>query len=693
MSARTDLLIEIGMEELPPKAMLPLAEALAAAVHTGLKEVRLEPGLVASFAAPRRLAVRVESLNSGQPDEVQVLRGPPVGIAFGDDGAPTRAAEAFASKNGVSVAELGREVTDKGEWLQVEKHVSGKSAAELIPAVLAAAAEGLPIPRRMRWSDSDDGFVRPVHWLVALLNDAVVPCSLYGQTAGRRSRGHRFHHNDWFELEAATSYEDALAERKVIVDFNQRRAKVVDAVSAAAAALGGTTDNDQELIDEVTALCDWPVAVTGGFASAYLELPVEVLASTLKVHQRYFPVLDKAGQPTAHFITVANIDSTAPGEVQRGNERVVAPRLADAAFFWQNDQRTPLADRSARLSTIVYEKALGSIADKAARTGSLAIAIAEHLDIDTASVARAAALARCDLVTEMVGEFPELQGIMGGYYAALDGEAEAVAQAIRDQYRPAFAGDAIPAALAGQILSAADRIDTLAGIFAIGKKPGGNRDPFGLRRAALGLVRILVEAPLDIELVPLIEQAIALQPVDVTEPRVLAEELAAFVEDRARGHYRTALGLERGDVFDAVQARGPSTWPDFDARIRAVAGFVALPAADSLAAANKRIGNFLKQIDEDQFADVNPELFSEAAEVALHGAVLAAGKDTAAMLEQRDYSGVLARLSETRDAVDQFFDDVMVMAEDEAVRGNRLALLRQLRALFLGVADLSMLAS
>lgn len=689
-----DCLIEIGMEELPPKAMPALSKAFHDNLIAGLAGASIAHGDVAAFAAPRRLALRIDNLAERQPDEALVLRGPPISVGLDADGKPTRAAEAFAKKNGVAVADLGREITDKGEWLQHRTTKTGLPAAELLGALIEKALADLPIPKRMRWGDSSAAFVRPVHWVVVIHGDDVVSCDILGVAAGRKSRGHRFHANDWFDVSGPSAYETELETRFVIADFARRKQLVADAVDSAALAAGGSVEADDALLSEITALCDWPVAVTGAFDKRFLALPQEVLTSTLKVHQRYFPMIDGSGAPMASFITIANIESRSPDEVRRGNERVIAPRLADAEFFWHNDLKTPLADRGSRLQDIVYQKALGSVSDKVARSGAIAILMCEALAVDAQDVTQAVLLSRCDLVTDMVGEFPELQGIMGAYYAQHSNLPDAVVSAIRSQYQPSFAGDAIPATLTGQIVSAADRIDTLAGIFAIGKKPSGNRDPFGLRRAALGLVRIMVEAKLGIEVAPLLRLAVSLQPVAVDDQEGLVKALSAFISDRARGYYRQQAATERGDLFDAVLARAPTTLMDFDQRMKAVAAFVERAEAPVLAAANKRIGNLLRSAPEGTLVAnaVDPELIRDVAEQALFDAARNASDDITPMLAEKQYAQVLERLADLRGAVDAFFDNVMVMDDDAQIRGNRLALLTQVRAMFLQVADISELA-
>ncbi|MEO1596663.1 MAG: glycine--tRNA ligase subunit beta [Pseudomonadota bacterium] len=693
MSTHADCLIEIGMEELPPLAMQPLSVALEAGLRERLSAARLGFGDIESFAAPRRLAVLVRDLERQQPDETELLRGPPVRVAFDDSGEPTRAAEAFAAKAGVTVADLDRQSTDKGEWLVFEAHRDGEPASALLGDMVAESLDALPIPRRMRWGDGDASFIRPLHWLVMLHGNDVVDATLYGVASGRRSRGHRFHHPDWVNIDTPASYEATMRDAYVIARFSERRELVWSRACAAASEVGGTLVEDTALIDEVAALCDWPVAVLGEFDAGFLELPGEVLESTLKKHQRYFPVVDSSGAPRNAFVTMANIESVAPVEVRRGNERVVAPRLADAAFFWRNDASAPLESRLARLNDVVYQRALGSIGDKVRRVSALCTHLCDALGFDDTDTLRAATLARCDLVTDMVGEFPDLQGIMGGHYARHDGESDRVATAIREQYFPRFAGDAIPSAAAGQVLSVADRLDTLAGIFAIGKRPGGSRDPFALRRSAVGLVRILIEGELDVDLVAALAEAVALQPVDTSKHPELAEDLYDFVMERLRHYYSREAGIARSDLFDAVLERTPRSVLDFDQRLRAVARFVELPEAEALAAANKRIVNILRSAGVDAGSTLDVSTLSEPAAVALANAMVQAQTDTRPMIAERDYTQTLSTLASLQPVVDMFFDDVMVMAEDTAVRRNRLALLSDVRGLFLEVADVSELQS
>jgi len=545
----------------------------------------------------------------------------------------------------------------------------------------------------MRWGAGDAEFVRPVHWVVLLHGSDVLDASIMGIAASNQSRGHRFHCDKPVVIEAPADYLASLEESgHVIADFERRRELILTGVTAEAESVGGEVVDAESLLDEVAALVEWPVPVTGAFDEKFLQLPREVVISTLTSHQRYFAVADKGGKLLPHFITVANLDSKDPNQVRDGNERVIRPRLADAAFFWDADRRAGLAARQDALREVVYQRGLGSLGDKSERTARLACSIAASLDVDADMVRRAAELCKCDLLTGMVGEFPELQGTMGRYYAEEDGEPQAVASAIGDHYRPRFAGDALPASIDGQILAVADKLDSLAGIFSIGKKPSGNRDPFGLRRTALGIVRILVECELDIDLKTLIAEAVDAQPEGKIDKPELCEALYSYITDRLRRYFLdrdTALATE---TFDAVLARSPSSLVDFGRRLDAVQAFIRLDAAASLAAANKRIANILRQAGGDGVATVKEKLLTDEAERALWASLGETTSIVRPLLDTGDYTKALTELAGLRAPVDRFFDDVMVMADDEAVRNNRLALLGELRALFLDVADISRLA-
>ena len=695
----SDFLVEIGTEELPPKALRPLMEAFGENIAAGVDAARLAHGDVHTYASPRRLAVHIDGLARQQADREVEQKGPPVRVAFDDDGNPTPAATAFATKCGVSVEALERVATDKGEWLTFTALEKGRDATELLPDIIERALGALPIPRRMRWGTSDTEFVRPVHWIILLHGDDVIDASIMGIPAGRESRGHRVHSSGPIVVDVPGEYLDKLErEGYVIADFMRRRDMVRDGVEAAAQRAGGAIVDGESLYDEVAALVEWPVPIVGAFDEIYLELPREVVISTLTGHQRYFPIADDRGRLLPHFVTVANLESTEPEQVIEGNERVIRPRLADAAFFWDADRKRRLESRQETLRDVVYQRGLGTEFDRSARIAKLARWIAKKLGRDADTAERAAMLAKCDLVTGMVGEFPDLQGTMGRYYALADGEPEAVADAIAEHYRPRFAGDTLPATEGGQILAVADKIDTLSGIFSIGKKPSGNRDPFKLRRAALGIVRILVECGLDIDLVKLIEKALKAQPMrkDKGKGNLDRDELAgalySFICERLR-HY--CLDRDKGlkpETFEAVMLRQPSSLVDFDRRLAAVQTFARLEQAESLAAANKRIANILRQAGDPEGVEVTKKLLELDAELALHNALANSREKVSPMLEQRRYAEILNELADLREPVDRFFDDVMVMVDDEAVRDNRLALLGELRALFLDVADISRLS-
>lgn len=689
----SDFLVEIGTEELPPKALRPLMEAFGENLAAAIDEARLAHGAVHTYASPRRLTVLVEKLATKQDDREVDQKGPPTKVAFDDDGKPTPAAKAFASKCGVTVDELGREQTKKGEWLTFRSVEQGKAAAELLPEMVERALAALPIPRRMRWGAGDAEFVRPVHWVVLLHGKDVVDATVMGIPTGRESRGHRFHSEGPITIDKPADYLGALEkDGYVIADFMRRRELVRDGVNEAAERSGGNIVDGESLYDEVTALVEWPVPIVGAFDELYLDLPREVVISTLTEHQRYFPVADDKGSLLPHFITVSNIESTDPEQVIEGNERVIRPRLADAAFFWNSDRKTALTSREEALRDVVYQRGLGSLFDKSHRVARIAAWLASELGADVAVVERAAALAKCDLVTGMVGEFPDLQGTMGRYYALSDGEPIEVADAIAEHYLPRFAGDELPDSMAGKILAIADKLDSLAGVFSVGKKPSGNRDPFGLRRAALGIVRILIERGIDVDLKALIARAVAEQPAGKLDNDEVSADLYAFISERLRRYFLDRDKNLATETFDAVMVRQPASLVDFDRRLAAVQTFSRLEQAESLAAANKRIANILRKAGDPTGLHVNVKLFELDAESTLHNALENSREKVSPMLEQRRYAEILNELAGLRDPVDRFFDDVMVMADDEKVKNNRLALLGELRALFLDVADISRLS-
>jgi glycyl-tRNA synthetase beta chain len=623
-----------------------------------------------------------------------VQKGPPVSVAFDAKGQATKAAIAFAKKCGVEVNDLAREKSAGGEWLTHNAVERGQAAASLLPGIVRQALDALPIPRRMRWGAHEEEFVRPVHWLLMLHGKSIVAGSVLGIEAGNTTRGHRFHAGADIEIGLPTDYAPTLESKGyVIADFAARRDKIARLVTAAASEAGGVAAGDDALMDEVTALTEWPVALTGSFDHEFLALPREVIVATLTNHQRYFPVANNNGELLPVFVTLANLESREPERVRAGNERVIRPRLADAAFFWKTDQQTGLADRTEALKGVVYQKGLGTLHDKSMRVAALATLLGEQVGVATGHVTRAAVLAKCDLLTGMVGEFPELQGTMGAYYAVAGGEPQAVAQAIGEQYLPRFAGDDLPESKDGQILAVADKLDTLAGIFVLGKKPSGNRDPFGLRRAALGVIRILIEKKLEIDFTESVRAAIVQQPASGEDHGAPRDTLYEFIIERLKSYLLDNSQDFSADMFEAVRVRRPSSLPDFHERLLAVAVFIGLEQAVSLAAANKRTANILRQADFDgSEASLDASLLQDNAERVLYHAMQAARKDVAPLLQRRAYADSLRRLAELKVPVDSFFDDVMVMVDDAALRNNRLALLAELRSLFLDVADISRLS-
>ena len=686
--ANRDFLVEIGTEELPPKALKSLAEAFLAGVVAGLDRAEVAHGEARPFATPRRLAVRVLDVAERQPDKAVERRGPAVKASFDAQGQPTQAALGFARSCGVEIGQVERLETEKGSWLVHRAVQTGAPAITLFPGIVDEALARLPIPKRMRWGSLAVEFVRPVHWVVMLFGEEVVPAQTLGVTAGRETRGHRFHHPGAIALAAPADYAARLeSPGRVLADFATRRQRIRTEVERVATGLGGHAVIDEALLDEVTSLVEWPVALAGGFEPRFLEVPQEALIATMKGNQRYFHLVDGDRQLLPHFIAVANIESRNVAAVRAGNERVVRPRLADAEFFWKKDRATPLAARVEVLAGVVFQQRLGTLLDKSGRMVRVAHGIAHALGVDPRLGERAAELSKCDLVTEMVGEFPELQGVMGRHYARHEGEPADVAAALDEQYKPRFSGDSLPETPTGQILSLADKLDTLVGIFGIGQSPTGDKDPFGLRRAALGVVRILVERRLDLDLADLL--LLAGRTYDLFEPEPVAEQVFDFAMERLRAYY-----MDTGvapDTFDAVLARRPTRPLDFDRRVRGVTVFRGLPQAASLAAANKRIHNILRQAGGVSEGVVEPWLLEAPAERRLAEAVGALAREVEPDLTRGAYPEALTRLAGLRDTVDRFFDEVMVMVDDERVRRNRLALLTQVSELFLRTADLSRL--
>jgi glycyl-tRNA synthetase beta chain len=720
--AERALLVEIGVEELPIHAVDDLARAFAQAVCDGLSKrgVEADTERAQTFATPRRLAVRVPGVAFTQPEQRSESFGPYVNIALDADGQPTKALLGFANKAGVDWTQLERATDAKGERF-VHRNVSpGRTTAELVPEIVHVAAAALPIPKPMRWGDHDFAFVRPVHWLVMLHGDQVIAGELFGVKSGRQSRGHRFMHPAPVHLADADSYVDAMRAARVLADPAERRQRIRDEVARVAPA-GCTPHLDDALLEELTNLNEWPVAIACTFDRDFLAVPHEALVTTMRANQKFVPVFAADAKLTEHFIGIANLESKDPAQIRHGYERVIRPRFADAKYFFDEDLKTPLDSHQQGLRDVTYQKALGSVWDKTVRVAELASAIAERLfaqgiDVDSAQVAHAAGLSRCDLLTRMVGEFPELQGVMGRHYAAAQGKAREVADALDQFYRPRHAGDGIATGTLAQCVSLADKLDTLAGIFAVGMKPTGNRDPFALRRTALGLARTLIEGGLDLDLAVLLKDALEEIPdaafatkANPGEPLAsgstvlqarranVAAELHAFILDRLRGYY-TEQGFAP-QQFEAVAAVRPASLVDFDRRLRAVASFAQQPEAEKLAAAYKRVANILRKEGIDAGAaaqrELDAALLREPVEQALAQALDAARSDNAPRLErvaaERDYAGALSRLAQLQAPVDAFFDGVMVMTEDPALRANRVALLARIKARFDAIAEIALL--
>lgn len=689
--AKRDFLVEIGAEELPPRSLFLLLESFATGIVKSLDTANIAHGEVRTYATPRRLAVVVSAVADRQPDAEIRRQGPAIANAFDASGAPTRAALGFAASCGVSMDQLEQAEGPKGRVLQYVGTKAGEATMAMLPGMVTAALDNLPIAKRMRWGAGEQQFVRPVHWVVMLFGSTVVETEILGVRSGKHSRGHRFHAPQQLSIASPAKYVTTLLEKGfVMADVEQRRELIRAAVTNAAVAVGGAAVIDPPLLDEVTALVEWPVPVTGSFDVRFLELPPEVLIATMQDHQRYFPVRDPSGKLMNHFITVANIQSRDPAKVRDGNERVVRPRLSDAAFFWATDRKQRLDARCESLQTVTFQTRLGSVFDKSVRVANLAARIAELIGGDTAHAKRAALLSKCDLVTSMVGEFPELQGVMGRYYAQGDGEPAAVSAAIEEHYWPRFAGDRLPQDKVSIAVSIADKLDTIAGIFAIGQKPSGAKDPFALRRLALGVLRINLEHSLELDLMQLVEAAINAQPVAAGEE--IAADIWSYLMERLRGVYLDGGdGTVTTEMFEAVIATKPHSVADIDGRLRALQNFIALPDAVSLAVANKRIANILRKVAADTSGAVDTEKFREPAERQLFEHVVSMERAVNPMFARREYGSALSHLAGLREDVDRFFDTVMVMAEDADVQANRLALLVRLRALFLHVADLSRL--
>ncbi|STQ74414.1 glycine--tRNA ligase subunit beta [Grimontia hollisae] len=688
-----NFLIELGTEELPPTQLRTLAEAFAANFEQELKEAELAHEGIKWYATPRRLALKVSALAEQQADKVVEKRGPAVSAAFDADGNPTKAAQGWARGCGIEVADADRMVTDKGEWLLFKQEVKGQNTKDIVVALADKALANLPIAKPMRWGDKETLFIRPVKTLTILLGDELVEGTIMGVDSTRTIRGHRFMGEAEFTIDNADQYPAILEERgKVIADYEARKATIIADAQKAAKQLGGVADLEDDLVEEVTSLVEWPVVLTATFEEKFLKVPSEALVYTMKGDQKYFPVYSEDKQLLPNFIFVSNIESKDPRHVIEGNEKVVRPRLADAEFFFDTDRKRPLIDRLPQLETAIFQKQLGTIKDKTDRITELAGYIADKIGADVEKAKRAGLLAKCDLMTSMVFEFTETQGVMGMHYARHDGEAEEVAVALNEQYMPRFAGDELPGDGVSSALAMADKLDTIVGIFGIGQAPKGS-DPFALRRASLGVLRIIVEYGYDLDLTDLVAKAKSLFANEDGSSRLTNDNVEADVIEFMLGRFR-AWYQDEGHSVDAIQAvlaMRPTQPADFDKRVKAVTHFRSLDAAESLAAANKRVGNILAKYDGELSDTINSELLVEDAEKALADKVTAMVEALAPVFAAGDYQTALTQLAELREPVDTFFDNVMVMAEDEALKANRLALLNTLRSQFMNVADISLL--
>ncbi|MGU3191962.1 glycine--tRNA ligase subunit beta [Vibrio cholerae] len=683
-----EFLIELGTEELPPKQLRTLAEAFAANFAAELATADIAHEGVTWFATPRRLALKVANLAESQPDRVVEKRGPAVNVAFDADGKPTKAAEGWARGNGITVEQAERLVTDKGEWLLFKEQVQGQQTASVVVDMAAKALANLPIAKPMRWGDKETQFIRPVKTLTILFGSELIQGEILGVASARTLRGHRFMGEAEFTIESAEQYPAILEERgKVIADYATRKAMIIEGSQQAAQELGGIADLEDALVEEVTSLVEWPVVMTAKFEEKFLKVPAEALVYTMKGDQKYFPVYDASKKLLPNFIFVSNIESKEPRHIVEGNEKVVRPRLADAEFFFNTDRKRPLVDRLPLLENAIFQQQLGTIKDKTDRITELAGYIAEQIGADVEKSKRAGLLAKCDLMTSMVFEFTDTQGVMGMHYARHDGEAEEVAVALNEQYMPRFAGDELPSRGVSAAVAMADKLDTIVGIFGIGQAPKGS-DPFALRRASLGVLRILVEYGYQLDLVDLIAKAKSLFGNRLTNANV-EQEVIEFMLGRFPTWYQDA-GFSI-DIIQAVLARNPTKPADFDQRVKAVSHFRALEEAEALAAANKRVGNILAKYDGELGEEIDLALLQEDAEKALAEAVEIMAEALEPAFATGNYQEALSKLAGLRAPVDAFFDNVMVMADDEALKKNRLTLLNKLRNLFLQIADISLL--
>ncbi|MGJ8687239.1 MAG: glycine--tRNA ligase subunit beta, partial [Spongiibacteraceae bacterium] len=690
--ATRDLLIEIGTEELPPKALKTLSSAFSKSITDQLSSEKLGFKNFKSYASPRRLAILIRELEEAAADQAIEVWGPPLKVALDDSGNPSKAGLAFAAKNGIDPAELSQYVANDGKQdkLYYKSVVSGSTVKVVLSDLINNALLSLPIPKRMRWGSSRTEFVRPIHWLTTVFGEETLRLNLFELESGNISRGHRFHCNEELIISSADSYEEILESKGfVIADLAKRRQRIQEQVIAIGEQFSGKAVIDESLLDEVTALVEWPVALGGSFEDRFLKVPAEALISSMKEHQKYFHVVDADNSLMANFITVANIESTNPSKVIEGNERVIRPRLSDAAFFFETDCKSTLEQQRNKLQRIVFQEQLGSVYEKTERVSEISRFIAEKLQANTQDAVRAAELSKSDLVTEMVLEFDDMQGIAGSYYAKNDGENAEVIAAMNEQYMPRFAGDHLPSTTTGTIVAIADRLDTLCGIFGIGQLPTGSKDPFALRRASLGILRLIIEKDLRLDLAELISFAIS-QHKSIADTPELSQSILSYIMDRLRAWYEDR-NISTA-VFLAVNARGVTEPLDFNKRIHAVESFSNLEQAATLAAANKRVANILAKATVNYSAnEVDPGLLKEDAELALANEIEEQQNIVAPLFASGDYQAGLTSLASLRAGVDAFFDNVMVNVDDEPLKNNRLALLAKLQALFLGVADISQL--
>lgn len=688
---KQNLLIELGTEELPPKSLKKLSESFTQNIHDELTKAGFAFDAILPFAAPRRLAVIVQQCAGMQADTKVEKRGPALSAAFDAEGKPTRAAQGWAKGNGIDVEQASRLKTDKGEWLLHVADVKGKALKDVLQSVMQTTIKKLPIPKPMRWGSSNAEFIRPVHTLCVMFGNELMPLSLFGLQSGDQLSGHRFHGERRFTLDHADNYAKALKAQYVVADYAERTTIIEAGLTAKAAELGLSPDYNQALLEEISSLVEWPVVLSAKFENDFLDVPKEALIYTMKDDQKYVPLLDAEGQLSSTFLFVSNIESKDPKQVIEGNQKVIRPRLSDAKFFFETDKKTSLESKAQKLASVLFQKELGTVAEKTERLVAISECIAKSLNVDPKHATRAAALAKADLLSDMVMEFPSVQGIMGHHYALHDGEASEVALAIEEQYLPRFAGDKLPSSSAGYILSLAEKLDTLVGIFGIGKLPKGDKDPFALRRSAIGILRILVENELPLDLQKLVNDVVAIYSDKISNAET-ANQVHAFLLDRFKPFYQDQR--ISGDVVSAVMTQSPTTAIDFDARVKAVTAFKKLDSAADLVAANKRVANILNKndINIDALPDIDENLFTEDAEKALYNALVSAQGQVKALIENLSYDEVLTSLTVLKTPLNNFFDDVMIMADDEKVKSNRVALVGKARQLFLSVADVSVLA-